>query len=210
MDSGDMQYSYLDHPSTDLLERFVLHRSSDMEAELVETHLLACDSCVSRAESLELEIAAMKLALREYAAKQLGVNQEQAQPVFWKKWFSVPVLSWAGAGLAACAFCLFAFLPVQVGLNAERGTAATVAVPEWRNTHLVLHDEGLQAGQLQAEVVNDTGSLIWAGTVNSAAGQVTLALPRITHTGRYYARLYTPGPGRELLDEFPFEVKFQL
>lgn len=208
--SEKMRLSYFDHVSIDVLERFVLHRSCEEEVELVETHILACESCVSALENLESEIAATKLALeqitREQAQKTLAA---QARKSAWRSWFTVPTLSWAGAGLAACALCLVTFMPATVDLKANRGTETTV-VPEWRNTHLNLLDEGLPVGPLSVEVANATGSVIWSGTTISESGQVKLALPRMTRGGHYYVRLYTSNSEHELLSEFPFEVKFKL
>ncbi|HZS53348.1 MAG TPA: hypothetical protein VFA65_03020 [Bryobacteraceae bacterium] len=208
--SGNMQPTYFDHPAVDVLERFVLHRCSEDELEIVETHMLACESCVCTLENLEVEIAATKLALEHVAAQQQEkVVSAEPRKQFWRSWFSVPTLSWAGAGLAACAFCLFAFVPAGVQLQSERGTA-TVTVPEWRNARLSLVDAGLPAGSLQAEVVSETGSLVWSGTATSTQGEAKLDLPRMTHPGTYFARLYTAGAEHELLAEFRFEVKFKL
>lgn len=208
-DPGDMPYrSYLDHPSMDLMERFVLRRSSEEETELVETHMFACESCASVRENLELDIRALKLALQESRTEQTVSGTQPVKAGIWKKWFSLPVLSFAAAGLATCVFCLFAFVPANVELEAQRGTATSV-IPEFRNTHLLLRDAALQPGPLQAEVADETGTLMWHGVTSNAAGQVTLNLPRIMHVGHYYARLYAPGAEHELLSEFPFDVKFQ-
>jgi hypothetical protein len=205
-----MQLNYFDHPAIDVLERFVLHRCSENELEIVEAHVLACESCVFTLENLEVELAATKLALEQIAARQQEnvPNAEPRRP-FWRSWFSVPTFSWAGVGLAACAFCLFAFTPARVQLEANRGTA-NVVVPEWRNAHLSLIERGLPAGSLQAEIVSETGSLVWSGTAQSAQGEAKLDLPRMIHPGTYFARLYAPGAQHDLFAEFRFEVKFQL
>jgi hypothetical protein len=205
-----MRHSYFDHLSVDLLERFILQRSSEEEVELVETHILACESCVCALENLEREIAATKLVLDQIAEEpQRTWEQERRKPSFWKRWFSLPRLSCAGAALAATALCLFAFVPANIDLKADRGVAGVV-VPQWRIAHVRFVDEELPAGALQAELVNETGSVIWSGHVKDEPGAVELALPRITKTGRYSARLYTAGPNHELLAEFPLEVQFQL
>jgi hypothetical protein len=205
-----MQTSYFDHPAVDVLERFVLRRCSEDELDVVETHMLACPSCVGTLESLEIEIAATKLALQQITVEQQEkASAREQRSRFWKSWFSVPTLSWGAAGLAACAFCLFAFVPTNVELKADRGET-TVIVPEWRNARLTLHDEGLPAGTLQAEVVSGTGSLVWSGRAASAQGEAQLKLPRMTQSGTYFARVYTPGAEHDLLAEFRFEVKFQL
>ncbi len=208
--SENMLRSYFDHPSVEVLERFALSRSSEQETELLETHMLACESCVCALENVELEIAATKLAMKQFAAErpERTLEVEREKPGFWKSWFSVPTLSWAGAGLAACAFCLFAFVPAGVELKADRDMT-NIVVPQWRNAHLRLMDEGLPTGPVKAEIVNQTGALVWSVIARSAQGEVKLEVPRITESGRYYARLYAPGTEKELLDEFPFEVKFQ-
>jgi anti-sigma factor RsiW len=208
--SENMRQSYFDHLSVDTLERFVLHRSPEEEVELVETHMLACEACMCALENLELEIAATKAALEQIAAAEpQRIVKAEREPGFWRKWFSVPTLSWAGAGLAACALCFFTFVPANVELTAERGSA-TVIIPEWRSTHVNLVDEGLPSGPVKAEVVNQMGSVIWSGAASSDRGDVKLELPRIRQAGHYYARLYTPDAQHDLLSEFPFEVKFQL
>ena len=208
--SEDM-YSYFDHLPVDVLERFILQRSSEREIERVETHILACASCVSVLENLELEIAATKLALEQVAAQELQRTFElkQRKPGFWSFWFSIPVLSWAGAGLAACALCLLAFVPANIEMSAERGIASVV-VPEWRHAHVRFLDEGLPAGPLRAEVVNETGAVVWSGDAQDEPGAVKVNLPRFITPGHFYARLYTAGPDHELLTEFPFQVRFKL
>jgi hypothetical protein len=45
------------------LERFLLHQSRDEELEVLESHILACESCVTRLEDLEVWLAVTKLAL---------------------------------------------------------------------------------------------------------------------------------------------------
>jgi hypothetical protein len=209
--SENMQRSYFDHPATDALERYVLRRCSENELDIVETHIFACESCVCALETLELEIASTKLALQSFAARtpQETLQSKSQKTAFWKNWFSVPTLSWTGAGLAACAFCLIAFVPAHVDLNANRDNA-TVVVPEFRPAHLILRDGGLTAGAMRAEVVTQAGSPVWSGSSRSTQGQVELDLPRINHPGIYYARLYSSGPEHDLLSEFRFEVKFEL
>jgi hypothetical protein len=204
-----MRPDYFDHPAVDVLERFALRGCSEDECEAVETHMLACESCLCALENMELEIAATKLALAEVAAEepQKTLAPEQRKSHTWKHWFSLPALSWAGAGLATCALCLFAFMPANVEIKADRGVAKTV-VPAWRNAQLELIDEGLPAGALRAEVVNEVGAVVWSGTASGPQGDVKLRSLRFTRGGHYYARLYTADAEHDLLSEFPFEVKF--
>ncbi len=202
-----MRHTSFDHPPLDVLERFALNGCSEQELELVEEHILACESCVTALEAIELEIAAKKLALAPLLIKEKPEPERKTGR--WTKWFSVPTLSWAGAGLAACAFCLFAFLPANILLTAERGSAAAAVVPEWRSAHLTLVNQELPSGPIRAEIVTQTGSLIWAGEATVTNGEVRLSLQRMRAAGLFYARLYSAGTEHELLSEFPFEVKWQ-
>ena len=82
----------LEHPNEEALERFLLHRSGDEEIEVLETHILACESCITRLETLELQINDLTVALR--AAEQERIAK-QASPAKepWKSWFTLPTLS---------------------------------------------------------------------------------------------------------------------
>ena len=202
-----MRHTSFDHPPHDVLERFALNGCSEQELELVEEHIIACESCVSALEIIELEIAATKLALAPLLVEEK--REPERKTSRWTNWFSLPTLSWAGAGLAACALCLFAFLPANIQLTAERGSAAATAVPEWRNAHLTLVNQELPSGPIRAEIVSRTGSRVWTREAVVANGEVRLSLPRMTAAGLYYARLYSAGTEHDLLSEFPFAVKWQ-
>lgn len=207
-----MPHNSLEHPGVELLERFALNTCSEDELELVETHIMACESCVCALENLELEIAVIKLALQQSLERDAAAARTQAEHATsgWKSWFTVPRLSWAGAGLAACAFCLLAFMPAKVQTQSERGSANVTVVPEWRSTTITLVDAGLPDSAVRAELVDENGSVMWSSAANSRNGKVSLSLPRITHSGRYYARLYSVDAEHELLGEFPLEVRFEL
>ena len=42
---------YLDHPNEEALERFLRNEVQESELETIETHILACESCVTRLEA---------------------------------------------------------------------------------------------------------------------------------------------------------------
>lgn len=206
-----MRHSILEHPDVELLERFALNTCSEQELEVVETHIMACESCVCALENLELEIAATKLALQAMTEREAAAErQPKHASAGWRNWFTIPRLTWAGAGLAACAFCLFTFMPATVQTQSERGSDTATVVPKWRSTKITLMDAGLPEHAVRAELVNESGSLLWSSEAKSSNGKVTLTLPRITRSGRYYARLYSDGPEHELLSEFPLQVEFHL
>ena len=58
-----MTNPYLEHPSEEALERFLLNRSEESEVEILETHVLACESCITRLETLESDLITLKTAL---------------------------------------------------------------------------------------------------------------------------------------------------
>ncbi|MGH9591962.1 MAG: hypothetical protein ACRD5L_02645 [Bryobacteraceae bacterium] len=52
------------HPSDDQLERYSLRRMSEAEMAPLEEHLLICDVCRTRLTLTDLEVEAIKEALR--------------------------------------------------------------------------------------------------------------------------------------------------
>jgi hypothetical protein len=208
--------NYLDHPGEEVLERFILHRSGEEELEVVETHILACESCVTRLEGLEIEIAATKLALREMKMREAAQSQvAAAQKVSWRSWFTLPRLSMAG-GLAAIALVVMIAPQLrngnaamaQVTLSAYRGQETTVA-PKAKPLHVVLNAADLTEGNLVVELVDAVGKREWKGTTTVRQDRAVVDLPKIAEPGNYYFRLYAtqpPGQG-ELLREFSFQVK---
>lgn len=204
----NMHHTSFDHPPVEVLERLVLRHCTPDETEIIETHMLACESCQSALENLEFDIAAMKLVLADHA-RQTELRPAALQQPKWRSWFTVPVLSWAGASLAACAFCLVAFVPVNVNLAAERGIEQTSVAPEWRRVNLNLEGASLPAGKLRAEIVSETGAHVWSGEADNLDGRVHVRGLRMTQTGHFLARVYSSASGTDLLAEYPFEVKFE-
>lgn len=208
-----MQDIYLDHPTDEALERFLLHHSNEEELDVVETHILACESCVTRLEDLEFLIATTKLALQEVRSEQLA-KQTAKQQASWKNWFTVPRLSWAG-GLAvfALGIALIPQLnqprPADVALSAFRGLDVAT-VPEGRPLHVSLNANDLAQGPVTVEVVDSRGVKLWQGSSDIKNDKVDISVPRITQAGTHFIRLYAPTPGNaegDLLREFAFQVQ---
>jgi hypothetical protein len=63
-----MNESYRDHKDDEALERFLLNMSSEEELEILESHIIACGYCIERLETLETDIGAIRLALRQTEA----------------------------------------------------------------------------------------------------------------------------------------------
>jgi hypothetical protein len=208
-----MQNLYTNHPAEEALERFLLHQCLDEELDTVETHILACDSCVSRLEALETQIVATKIALEELERERtVTVAARQHRP--WKTWFTVPNLSWAGAAAVVAAGLVITPQLVrhpapaaEVTLSAYRGIE-TRAVPEGRPLHVHFDATDLPPGPVEVQLVNETGAELWkgAGVVRNDKAEITA--PKIAHDGVYFFRFYAgKGQQGELLREFSFQVK---
>jgi anti-sigma factor RsiW len=210
-----MEPTFLDHPTEETLERFVLNRSGDEELEIVETHILACDSCVARLEYLENEIADIKTAAAEVRLD--AVQREYSAPkVSWRSWFTVPKLSWAGAvaalalGIALTPQFIHRAGPVaEVSLTAYRGLENPI-VPAREPLHLHLNAADLPEGAVAVQIVNQQGSSVWKGSSEIRHDQVNITVPSMTKSGTHFLRLYQiskDNPQGELLREFAFQVK---
>ena len=209
-----MQNLYTNHPAEEALERFLLHQCPDEELEVVETHILACDGCISRLEALETQIVATKIALEALEREStVAVAARQHRP--WKTWFTVPNLSWAGAAAAVVAAGLLVTPQLvrhsapaaEVTLSAYRGLETGV-VPEGRPLHVHFNAPDLPQGPIAVQLVNETGEELWKGAGVVRQDKVEVTAPKIQHTGVYFFRLYagTSQQG-ELLREFSFQVK---
>lgn len=208
-----MSISYLDHPTEEALERFLLHHSQEDELDRVETHILSCESCVSRLEELEIHLAAVKLALRQICREK---QSEAIREQHFRDWFSFRKLSWAGA--FAALLLVITVIPhfvartgpaMDVSLSATRGLSV-VTVPHDRPLHFRLSAPDIPNGALRSVIVEKDGSPIWEGGTTAHNEQVDLTVPKLREPGSHYLRLYAVGRDNaqgDLLREFVFEVK---
>ncbi len=210
-----MQPTYLDHPTEEALERFVMNRSGEEELEIVETHILACESCVTRLESLEAAIADIKIAVTEMR-REAAQKERSASKVSWRTWFTVPKLSWAGAvaalalGIAVIPQFTHRVAPVaDVSLTAYRGLENPV-VPAGERLHLHLNAADLPHGAITVQIVDGRGADVWKGAAEIRNDQVDVTVPSMAKAGTHYLRLYELGKNNsegDLLREFAFQVK---
>jgi hypothetical protein len=223
----------LAHPSEEALERFLLHRSDESELESLETHILACESCITRLEALELQISDLKRALAGLEQIQIE-NEPVAAPSFWQRWLTIPNLSWAGAACAAIALAVtvvplnlrHAAQPAEAQLaggaisncaassssNVNLATCRgmeTAAFPHGRPLDLRIDTTDIAQGLVDVQVVDGTGSEIWQGQTEVQNERAAVRLPRISQPGPYFVRFYAPSVSaeHELLREFRFEIK---
>ncbi|MBV9268196.1 MAG: hypothetical protein JO061_18655 [Acidobacteriaceae bacterium] len=206
-----MPNTYLDHPAEDALERFLLHRSDEEETDVVETHILACESCVTRLEALEIELAAMKLALQEFHKEQVE-KAVAKQQVTWRNWFTLPRLSMAG-GVAALAlgiaiapqFVHTGASPADVNLVAYRGLESPV-LPIDRPLSVHLNANGIAENRVKVELVSNNGKQVWQDIASVNQNRINIEVPKITQPGTYLFRVSDAGTQSELR-EFSFEIK---
>lgn len=210
-----MHTTQLDHPTEDELELYILNRSRDEELEGFETHILACNSCVTRLEDLECEIRVTKLALQNMRREQ-SMTAALPQQNSWKTWLTVPKLSWTSA-MATVALALIvapAFLrnqaPVaQVSLSAFRGDEIFI-VPAGYRLEMHLSTADLAEGPVLVEVVDMRGIALWKGSAAVHDTKAEVTIPPITDRGAHFLRLYAAtqaSPDSDLLREFAFQVE---
>ncbi|HEX4168951.1 MAG TPA: hypothetical protein VHZ55_26095 [Bryobacteraceae bacterium] len=230
-----MTNAYCEHPSEEALERFLLHRSEDQEVEVLETHILACESCITRLETMETELATLKTALVSSEEERI---QKELNPAAssWKSWFTIPRLSWGAAACAALAIGLVSVphtihksqlsspggaVVAEGDLSACRSAdgadtdlstcrgAETATLPEGRPLSLRIDTTDIPEGSVDVQVVNGGGSEIWHGQTTVTKERAQLKLPQISHAGPYFLRFYAPSANaeHELLREYRFEVK---
>lgn len=184
-----MNEPYREHPSEDALERFLLNLLEEGEVEVVETHILACEACVDRLETLEFQIAAAKLACESYSAEQRALAQPK-EKFSLSKWFTLPRLSIAVGALAACAVLLtVGLVPRQENIAAFRGAEVNY-VAQWVPLALHLDAKDLPPGPVVVRVVNARGGNIWQGGATSVNDQIDVRIPRFTSTGHFLIRVY--------------------
>ena len=209
-----MNRSYLDHPSEEALERFLLRHAQGEELDMVETHILACDTCVSRLEQLEIQVAAAKLALHELSREPKRENAVERRSR--TQWFTFRTLSLAGAVAALALVITMApkFVPrtipeADVSLSANRGSEVAV-VPQGTKLHLHLSAPDIVHGPVQVAIVQGDGLEVWKGSANAQDDRVEVNVPQLAKAGTHFLRLYSVPSDHsagELLREFSFHVK---
>jgi len=215
----------LEHVSERLLERYLAQQGSESEVEVVETHLLICDSCRGRLDELEDYRSVVRqgfalLASQPQKSKAPGWFRglpAWSLPGSWppwsqRDWLLIP----AAAMLALAAFLVVPAMrreagPVDVSLTSERGgETQLVGAPQGRNLQLRLDSSGLPDGQVWVEIVDNNGNAITEQQALARSNQATIRVANLA-SGVYYARIYSSKGGHldsdRLLREFAFQVR---
>ncbi|MFL6417474.1 MAG: hypothetical protein ACJ74Y_17610 [Bryobacteraceae bacterium] len=200
-----MQQPELQHPTEETLEKFLLHRMREEELEQTETHILACDSCVARLETMEIQLEATKIALAELHQQTVQENYAAAKTSRWA-WLKLPTLSLAGAGavLAIALAVVPQFTPVERNVSAVMGSEVTT-IPANRPLLLHLNAKDLPNEKVAVQVVSADGNEVWKGASTIQNSVADAKLPKFHEKGNYLVRLSsTEG---NLLREFSFAVE---
>jgi hypothetical protein len=200
-----------DHPSEDSLERFLLNRCEVDELEIVETHIFACEACVTRLETLELTIEATKLALQNLQIEQAAkIAHSTPGRAAWLRWLTLPRLTFAGAALAACTFAIsFVSVPRDVTLVANRGDEITQA-SVWLPIYLHLYARDLPSGPLSVDIVDAQGTKVWEGEATVQKEKINVKAGRLTTPGQYFVRVFSQSAqdaDSGLLREYSIQAK---
>ena len=217
----------LEHVSEELLERFLAGQASESESEIIETHLLICESCQEQLDELEDYRTAMRngFALLKSEERQVAAAISPVQKESWARQFVFGLLNWrlpqwsvipvAAALALACVLVLptlrHSNSPVELTLTAERGNAIpTVTLIAGRPLELHLNASGLSQGPMAVEVVDSEGGLKSQQNGVVRSNQVDVLVGTVLPKGIYLARIYATENGEldpnRLLREFTFQV----
>lgn len=203
------------HPEEDMLEQYLLKRLREDKIETIECHILGCESCVSRLESLDLQLTAMKSVLAQLREKE-GPSTAGKTRAGLRQWFTRPAIAWVGS-LAAIAIAT-AVVPqftsshppvANVTLVAYRGQAS-VLVPRDHPLHVTLNTDDLPAGAADVSLLDSNGVQIWSGATQIHDDQISVTIPCISRPGVYFIRIYSEPASiekLELLREFLIKVR---
>src|SRR5450755_314402 len=204
-----MSNTYLQHPAESALERFLLHNNDEVELDTVESHILTCESCLTRLEILEFQIAVTKIALQNIRWQEAAKKEAPS-----RSWFTLPRMAGAFAALAlgigiAPQFPTHHTSIVQVRLVAYRGGLGASNVPRNRDLRVHLDASYLNESNVTVQLVNERGAQLWKTAAAVSEGRIEINIPRIGETGTHFVRIYALPANREgdLLREFAFNVK---
>lgn len=188
------------HGTDEQLEAYTLGRLSDSEEEILEQHLLVCDSCRNSLDRQLIYASGMREAILDPGP--------QRDFFAWVRPVFAPRFAMAGA-LAALVLALGLYFGIgnrvhyapvaALQLIAVRGE--TPAIEPAREIDLTLNSFPSSGGPFKAQVVNANGDEVWSGAVTSPA----LSIHDKFGPGAYFVRLY--GADGSLLHEYAFRVE---
>jgi hypothetical protein len=130
------KFTSFDHPTDEMLEGLLLHRSQHSERQMLESHVLACRSCLMLVQDLHKQITATKLALQKIKTKQAARAVATAQLARLKQ-LALPALL-SSLALAVLTGGLF-LIPQEIQ---ENGSSAKVSLSVNRDSEHSLLPQG--------------------------------------------------------------------
>lgn len=203
-------YNQYQHPAVEVLELFVLNQCSTEEQENIETHILACELCVSRFKTLKAQVANIRLAYDE-VRRERSIWSAPKQHRVWTRWFTVPNL--AAAAIVVATWAIIPQLSRHPASDAEVDVVADreepIAAPKNRDLHVTLDAIDLRPGLVRVQIVDAAGSQIWAGNATVQDEKVKVNFPKLRKTGVFFIRVYDvrPSNGAELMREFALLIR---
>ena len=195
------------HIDDELLERYSLGRLAEAESAVVEEHLLVCTECQDRLAEADEYSQVIRQALSE-------LPPEKAKSSWLARLWPVPKMAWVPAAAAVAVVAMVVMVPDDrtapqtVTLLARRGPEHAPVANAGERLTLQLERGTLVAGRpYRIEIANATGTVVWYGVVNWAAGAPSVNVPRPLGPGAYWVRLYAVEPGGNLLREYGLTVK---
>lgn len=212
-----MQDVVLDHPSEDVLERFLFRNSSLEETEVIEDHIVGCGDCIARLEDLEDYAAVFREASYQLSrdARLRAERHAERRPRWLTPW------KFALASAATSLFIAISFVPgyishqnaavpIQLSVSAWRGVDIA-SVATGHPLDLRLNSTDLAAGAVVVQLVDSRGAEIWHGPAYVHNESVAVSLPALSRHGNYFVRLYSVGSHNDtygdLLREFGLRAK---
>ena len=193
-----MSGELIDHPDEDSLERFIMNRCDAAELEMVETHVIGCETCVQKLEMLEEGLVNLKsggeLYLKHLTSKRVAERS-------WLRFFAVPAISMAGALIACICISMTAR---DITLSAYRDSQITT-VPEWQRLRMHLNARDLPMGPVTVQLVDEQGVERWTGEGTVSGDQVQVEIPAIRQSREHFIRI--EDQNGELLREFAVQPK---
>ena len=205
------------HAPEEWLERYSMRLLTEEESESLEDHLMFCQWCQQKLESVESFLAVAREASRR-------IRQEERQfqtssPVLSRlprfsltclfgddrprSWFALPITA---AAMACLALVLMSPLSQEadyqrVRMESFRGSQAG-SVNATRPFELILNLDGLTPSPAyRVEIVNAQGAPNASSLANPQGNALTIRFKSEVIPGQYWVRVYVPG-AKEPLREY--------
>lgn len=197
------------HPPEEVLERYVMCRSTEEECEQVEDHILFCKSCQALLDESDHWVALMKAA-----ALPDGLRKPEMVSPYWKRlWQAVsgslasipqPALAGAFGALLVVLMITPALISTLARRSTGDGTQAVVRLAAMRGNlldvyvragipfEIVVEDSDNKGSPASIALVNAAGKQVWNGPLQENHAKLPPLAP-----GSYWVRLFSTASGEQ-------------